>query len=286
MDPVLPGFMGHPSNTVCARNANGEWTLDGVHCVADGDPSHGWHELTDMNPELRPLGAPWAGTGVTNPLYDPNCSTACSDMGLDPCTHPTVCPNPCRENLVSGTWNTAFTPRKISQWSSIDLFNADMSNTDLLALPAYEQLSNEINVIHVNVHSFLGNGNGDMGPFETSARVPILYLMHANIDRIWAAWQSLNPARSDPNQPTVAYGAYANTPQQGQAGEGILTKLAPWADDPPAGGLGYRHSRPFLASAAECAAPPMHASDTCSGETQRDDIDSKALSVLTPPLYQ
>jgi Common central domain of tyrosinase len=288
MDPALPGFMGHPSNTVCGKDANGNWTTDGVHCIAGGDgSSNGWHELDDMDPVARPLGLPWAGTGVTNPLYDPTCSTACSDMMLDPCTHTAICPNPCRENLVTGTWNTAFNPKRISQWSSFDLFNADMSSFDLAALPTYEQLADEINVIHVNVHSFLGNGGGDLGPFETSARVPLLFLMHANIDRIWAGWQSQDPARSDPNQPTIAYGAYASTPLAGDPREGILTKLEPWADNPPVGGHGYRHSRPFLASASECLAPPMHATDSCTAETvERSDINSRSSSILTPPLYQ
>lgn len=44
--------------------------------------------------------------------------------------------------------------------------------------------------LHNRVHVFIG---GDMGP-ATSPNDPVFYLNHANVDRMWAAWQALYPA--------------------------------------------------------------------------------------------
>ena len=46
-------------------------------------------------------------------------------------------------------------------------------------------------MLHNRVHVWIG---GDMGP-STSPNDPAFYLNHCNVDRIWAAWQELNPTR-------------------------------------------------------------------------------------------
>jgi len=52
---------------------------------------------------------------------------------------------------------------------------------------------------HNYVHGRVGGETGDMGHVETSARDPIFWLHHANIDRIWADWNDLG--RLNPTAP-------------------------------------------------------------------------------------
>jgi tyrosinase len=63
------------------------------------------------------------------------------------------------------------------------------------------------NVPHGAVHSLVGNdydddGNvvdpGWMGSFYTAGLDPLFWLHHANIDRLWEVWRSLNPAHVNP----------------------------------------------------------------------------------------
>ena len=49
---------------------------------------------------------------------------------------------------------------------------------------------NQINGVHGSVHVRTG---GDMGGVPTAAYDPIFYLHHANIDRLWADWQTAHP---------------------------------------------------------------------------------------------
>lgn len=44
--------------------------------------------------------------------------------------------------------------------------------------------------LHTGGHAAIG---GDMADMFTSNADPIFYLFHANLDRLWAAWQAANP---------------------------------------------------------------------------------------------
>jgi tyrosinase len=46
--------------------------------------------------------------------------------------------------------------------------------------------------IHNEIHDKVG-GNGHMAALEVAAFDPVFWLHHANVDRLWAIWQDLNP---------------------------------------------------------------------------------------------
>ena len=83
---------------------------------------------------------------------------------------------------------------------------------------------------HGAAHSYIG---GNLADPHLSFRDPFVFLMHANIDRLWAMWQRQpgHPERLDPEQ---AYHTEGNTTGSGDvdAGDpfwGILSPLEPWA---------------------------------------------------------
>jgi hypothetical protein len=67
---------------------------------------------------------------------------------------------------------------------------------------------------------------------HTSFRDPVAFLLHSNVDRLFALWQLKDPStRLDPNQ---VYGADSNTTGSGDVANldptwGILSPLEPWA---------------------------------------------------------
>jgi hypothetical protein len=54
----------------------------------------------------------------------------------------------------------------------------------------FVSFQSQVNGVHGSVHVRTG---GDMGSVPTAAYDPIFYLHHANIDRLWADWQTAHP---------------------------------------------------------------------------------------------
>lgn len=102
---------------------------------------------------------------------------------------------------------------------------------------------------HSEAHSWLGLGNA-----HTSFRDPLVFLMHSNVDRLWAMWQTKpgNASRLDPNQ---VYGALGSDPE-------INEPLLPWA------GTGPWPTRPWYAP-----------------DNQQFAKTSKHPTVVRPPCY-
>lgn len=81
------------------------------------------------------------------------------------------------------------------------LSQAAFANTILnLVAPPSPAFASSIEQPHDSVHGQIG---GDMGAVQRSARDPIFYLHHCNIDRMWNVWLKMaagrvNPAAGDP----------------------------------------------------------------------------------------
>jgi hypothetical protein len=56
-----------------------------------------------------------------------------------------------------------------------------------MAAGTFASFQNQINGVHGSVHVRTG---GDMGGVPTAGYDPIFYLHHANVDRLWASWQT------------------------------------------------------------------------------------------------
>lgn len=52
---------------------------------------------------------------------------------------------------------------------------------------------------HGTIHTIVG---GDMGRVETSARDPLFWLHHCNVDRMWSIWLDQDPVRRNPSDPS------------------------------------------------------------------------------------
>jgi hypothetical protein len=73
---------------------------------------------------------------------------------------------------------------------------------------------------HSQAHSWLGLGNA-----HTSFRDPLVFLLHSNVDRLWAMWQT-QPGHTDRLDPNQVYGALGSDPE-------INEPLQPWAGTGP-----------------------------------------------------
>jgi hypothetical protein len=102
---------------------------------------------------------------------------------------------------------------------------------------------------HNSIHGWIG---GTIGPGHTAFEDPFVFVMHANIDRLWAKWQTA-PGYEWRLDPLQVYGNEATDPK-------ITENLQPWA-----GGTG---TRPW-------AAPDNQ-------QLVKTSLDP---SVVTPPAY-
>lgn len=91
----------------------------------------------------------------------------------------------------------------------------------------YPALRGAVEGAHNSVHGFIG---GTIGNGHSAFEDPFVFLLHSNVDRLLAMWQTAagRTWRLDPGQ---VYGSESNTNDE----DGIVTPLEPWA-----GGTGTR----------------------------------------------
>jgi hypothetical protein len=107
---------------------------------------------------------------------------------------------------------------------------------------------------HGDAHFYIG---GSLSNSHFSFHDPIVFLLHSNLDRLWAEWQT-DPAHPERLLPGTAYGGDSAAPS-------INEDIQPWAGDV---GTGATPLRPW--------APPDNMQQV---KTYKD------LSVVTPPCY-
>jgi len=123
---------------------------------------------------------------------------------------------------------------------------------------------------HNRAHGYIG---GTIGDPHTSFRDPFVFLLHSNVDRIFALWQ-LQPGKEWRLDPEQVYGAESNTdivPGSSLYDPGILTPLDPWAGNPNSH-PDVRRIRPWTTPENEHLRP----------ENRKN---SKHPSVVAPPAY-
>jgi hypothetical protein len=110
----------------------------------------------------------------------------------------------------------------------------------------YAQMRGLLENVHNAMHGFV-----NMGSAHVSFRDPFVFLLHSNVDRLYARWQTSNPARLDPN---TVYGSESGN-------LGLNSNIKPWSGAPAT-------TRPW--------APP---------ENQQVAKNYKHPTVVTPPRY-
>jgi hypothetical protein len=109
----------------------------------------------------------------------------------------------------------------------------DADNT-ILAATEFTAFNGLLQSAHNTVHGFIG---GSIGNAHFSFHDPFVFLLHSNMDRLWARWQT-DPAHSDRIVPSTAYGlAVPPSPTPDPFLEHVEpwaggTGLDPWASDP------------------------------------------------------
>jgi hypothetical protein len=114
----------------------------------------------------------------------------------------------------------------------------------------YHAMDTRLKIAHAYAHSAYIQGS--IGKPHYSFHDPFVFLLHSNVDRLWATWQRA-PGRSWRLDPSQTYGIDGSAPS-------IVADLEPWA--------GGTHLVPW--------APP---------ENQQTPITSKSASVVAPPVY-
>jgi hypothetical protein len=106
--------------------------------------------------------------------------------------------------------------------------NVDSDNT-ILAPPDFAGFNSLLQSSHNNAHGYIG---GSLGDAHFSFHDPFVFLLHSNMDRLWAMWQVADPSRFEPG---TAYSGLSN--QDSQNLDGLVepwagdTGLEPWSSD-------------------------------------------------------
>jgi len=83
--------------------------------------------------------------------------------------------------------------------------------------------------VEVNPHgSAHVSFSGHLRVIDTAARDPLFFLLHCNVDRLWAKWQWLN-GRSDPDRPeSYGFAGQAGDPGSTRVGHNLRDSMWPW----------------------------------------------------------
>jgi Common central domain of tyrosinase len=192
------------------------------------------------------VGQPLLGAG----FYDPAAVNYRDDISpvnlvrpnlADPTTFsypdPTVAPN--------HHYNPADPPRSLKRGKAAGAppvgVGAWSSDHDLITAPSWEAFRNLMygdeqgtdfnHGAHGEAHTYIG---GDIRDPHLSFRDPFVFLMHSNIDRLWAMWQRQPGFEAQRLDPAQVYGTEENSVGSGDVefGDpswGILSPMEPWA---------------------------------------------------------
>lgn len=122
------------------------------------------------------------------------------------------------------------------------------------------------------MHGCMG---GSIGPSHTAFEDPFVFIMHSNVDRIWALWQT-QPGKEYRLDPALTYGNQTNDPA-------ILEGLQPWAGNPPTDFCPVSPTCPSPPSPpCACPIPPWDPADPNNEVTVKNSRDP---SLVRPSRY-
>jgi hypothetical protein len=199
---------------------------------------HYWDWTTDPSPLFTPTvmgskkgdaGEPWLSAGFYNPTADPYRD---DNVFAPEHANPFDPPRTLTRDMTDGVPQLAF------------------KDEEIIAAPDYHTMRLKLEGSHNDAHGYIG---GTIGEPHTSFRDPFVFLLHSNVDRLYAMWQHADPVtRFDPQ--TVYGAADPEDPMW------FARRLGPWD--------GSGRMRPWSAPEFE--------------EEEKNYLD---LSVVTPPQY-
>ncbi|WP_218835637.1 tyrosinase family protein [Streptomyces sp. SA15] len=160
-------------------------------------------------PTQQEIGEPWLNAGFYVPSASPNRET--SDNPADP------------PRLVTRAVGPASAPSHASE----------DQDEDIVSQANYFAMRTRLQAVHNAMHGFVA-----MGRQHISFRDPFVFLLHSNVDRLFALWQTQrgHPERLDPN---YVYGPDSNDP-------GLNSNIEPWSTGHSFDSFGIEHfARPW-----------------------------------------
>jgi hypothetical protein len=205
---------------------------------------------------ITPAGEPWLSAG----FYDPQANPYRGDSAFD-LAHSNPFDPPRR--LLRGK-RTGAPP---------DIFKGIFyTDQDIVSPNDFHDMRIRLEGNHDLAHGYIG---GTIGSVHTSFRDPFVFLLHSNVDRLFAKWQK-QTGHEERLHPATVYGSEANSISTGSFPEvhvGILTPLEPWAGvEAPGSEEGVVETRPWAYPENE--------------HLLRNNIkNSMHPSVVNPPMY-
>lgn len=161
-----------------------DWTTDPRAQVQNGT-TFSFFTPDFMGAAIGAVGEPWLSAGI----YDPAAS-------------------PPRSNNPHGpNYNASFVPRDLSRRVRTGVLHDPSTSQDVAAAADYAEVLGIIESLHDDAHGYVG---GTLGDPHISFRDPIVFLLHANVDRLFALWQ-LQPGHPERLDPATVYGAFGNS---------------------------------------------------------------------------
>ena len=119
--------------------------------------------------------------------------------------------------------NPADPPRAVNRFVDGSLSPASREgDTDITTAGDYAEMRGRLEDVHDSMHEFVSMG----GP-HISFRDPFVFLLHSNVDRLFALWQT-DPAYPERLDPDTVYGSERGDP-------GLNGNIPPWAGVPVPG---------------------------------------------------
>lgn len=142
-------------------------------------------------------------------------------------------------------------PISLTRDKKPELFSehASYTDSDIIKSETFAEMRYKLEQVHNSAHVYIG---GTLSTQHTSFRDPFVFLLHSNVDRIFAAWQ-LRKGFEWRLQPNEIYGDETNTVALGSTSPyvmvGIKTMLSPWC------GVGYPYDNVISPSKGEVEEP-------------------------------
>jgi hypothetical protein len=140
------------------------------------------------------------------------------------------------------TGNPADPP--INVWRNVSGSPAYVAgDTNIVNAPDYPTMRDLLEIVHDAMHSFV-----NMGDQHVSFRDPFVFLLHSNVDRLFARWQT-DPAHPERLDPDLVYGSESNADVLVFAHVQNLNHLVePWSTGHSEDQFGVEHfTRPWYA---------------------------------------
>jgi hypothetical protein len=122
---------------------------------------------------------------------------------------------------IGAPFMPALSPPTVTRNLSTSVTPPASSDASILGSSTYPTVASVIENVpnHNSAHGYIGGG-GDMSYIGSAAQDPFFFLLHANVDRLWAQWQR-NVTQLGRLDPATTYGTYSSNVN-------ITTSMAPW----------------------------------------------------------